>query len=813
MPVSAPAANPETDVEVEWQLDAIDLRPVERWLAARTTVSGLEPVPGLRIVPEPARRLVDVYVDTADWRLGAAGYVLRVRRRSGRAETTLKSLSSATGALRRRLEVTQPLGANGLEGMDRTGPVGWRVRALAGARPLGSVLEVRTRRRPHALELCGERVGELVLDETAIALGHERRRLRLTRVEVEVVPAFVEAMRPLVERLRRDCGLRAATLSKFEAGLLAAGLSIPGLPDLGPTEVATTATLGELAYRVLRKDALTMLAQAAGTRLGEDIEALHQMRVATRRMRAGLEMFAGVLPVRASRLHAELGWLATVLGEVRDLDIQIERFESWGEEMAEDHRETLDELGGLLRAERVAARAALLEALDSRRYERLVSGLTSMLAQGPSSRFGAGRAPALVAMPPLIEQRHAAACKAARRARHSGAAADYHRLRIRCKRLRYALEFAGGLYGGELKGFVRQMTRLQDTLGAMQDAEVASSRLQGVALSQQGALLGRSTVFAMGDVAGRYRSEAQRLLAELPALVSLLGGKQWRRTTALMDQRLKQTAVPTRPLTAGSLAGRQIGVGAQPRAVANLQGAPVAGDLSCGRGLVPWRRTTSFRPRPGPPRSRIQCSRPMARRRRYRHRRGTRSRRCVARLLRAELLRIGAEGYPDRLASIDSAPKVLWLLGSPPPERAVAIVGTRRPTAFGLWWAGLVAEAAVRAGFGVVSGLAPGVDTVAHRAALAAGGRTWAVLGSGVDVPTPPANAGLAREIATSGGGLLAEVPPGTPGSTRRRVARDRIQSGLSCAVVVCQCETSSGTMHTARFAVLQGRVLAVAAR
>ena len=72
---------PATDIEVEWQLDALDLRPVERWLAARTTAGGLEPVPGLRIVPEPAKRLVDVYVDTDDWRIGAAGYVLRVRRR------------------------------------------------------------------------------------------------------------------------------------------------------------------------------------------------------------------------------------------------------------------------------------------------------------------------------------------------------------------------------------------------------------------------------------------------------------------------------------------------------------------------------------------------------------------------------------------------------------------------------------------------------------------------------------------------------------------------------------------------------------
>ena len=266
-------------------------------------------MPGLGIVPGATKRLVDVYVDTDDWRIGRAGYVLRVRRRAGRVETTLKDLASATKGLRRRLEVTQPLPASGLAGLDRTGEVGWRVAALAGVRPLKQVLEVRTRRRPFDLTIHGETVAELALDDTVIAIGRERRRLRLTRVEVEVQPAWVEAMQPFVERLRRECGLQPATLSKFEAGLMAAGLSIPGLPDLGPTGVTPSATLGELAFRVLRKDAAAMLAHEPGTRLGEDIEALHQMRVATRRMRAGLDMFADVLPVRAGRLRAELGWL------------------------------------------------------------------------------------------------------------------------------------------------------------------------------------------------------------------------------------------------------------------------------------------------------------------------------------------------------------------------------------------------------------------------------------------------------------------------------------------------------------------------
>ncbi|MGO8723702.1 MAG: CHAD domain-containing protein [Acidimicrobiales bacterium] len=557
--MSAPG-RASTDIEVEWQLDALDLRPVERWLALRTAPASVESAPELAIVPMPAKRLADLYVDTADWRMGSAGYVLRVRRRAGRVETTLKDLSTATKGLRRRLEVTQPLPPSGLTGLDRSGEVGWRVQALAGARSLNPVLEVRTRRRPFELEVHGERVGELALDDTVIAIGHERRRLRLTRVEVEVLPAWVDAMRPFVEQLRRECGLQPATLSKFEAGLMAAGLSIPGLPDLGPTGVLPGTTLGELAYRVLRKDALAMLAHVSGTRLGEDIEALHQMRVATRRMRAAFEMFSDVLPVRAARIHDELGWLAALLGEVRDLDIQIGRFDQWTEEMPGENRQALDELSDLFVAQRVKARAVLLEALDSKRYERLVSGLTSMLLQGPSARSVAGRALAVSAMPALIGERHRAASKAARRARRTGVASDYHRLRIRCKRLRYLLEFASGPYDGELRGFVRQMTRLQDTLGAMQDAQVASSRLAAIALTEEGALLSRATIFAMGGVAGRYHSEAEHLLTELPAQVELLQGKEWRRARSIMDLRLAQVAVPAHEAvsqeTDGGLHGR-----------------------------------------------------------------------------------------------------------------------------------------------------------------------------------------------------------------------------------------------------------------
>ena len=106
------------DVEVEWQLDALDLRPAERWFGALSTPrvgseftlsDPDEALSAVTAIAKPAERLVDTYFDTADWRMGRSGHVLRVRHRAGRAEVTLKSLAKSTAGLRRRLEVTEPL--------------------------------------------------------------------------------------------------------------------------------------------------------------------------------------------------------------------------------------------------------------------------------------------------------------------------------------------------------------------------------------------------------------------------------------------------------------------------------------------------------------------------------------------------------------------------------------------------------------------------------------------------------------------------------------------------------------------------------
>jgi len=163
--------------------------------------------------------------------------------------------------------------------------------------------------------------------------------------------------------------------------------------------------------------------------------------------------------------------------------------------------------------------------------------------------------------------------------------------------------------------------------------------------------------------------------------------------------------------------------------------------------------------------------------------------------------------YPRRLRDLEHAPPVLYLRGEldPADEWAVAVVGTRRATAYGRQVAEEVARALVQHGITVVSGLARGVDAVAHRAALDAGGRTLAVLGCGVDVIYPPEHRRLAKRILQQGA-LISDYPPGTQPEAINFPPRNRIISGLSMAVVVVEASKESGALITARFAAEQGR-------
>ncbi len=185
--------------------------------------------------------------------------------------------------------------------------------------------------------------------------------------------------------------------------------------------------------------------------------------------------------------------------------------------------------------------------------------------------------------------------------------------------------------------------------------------------------------------------------------------------------------------------------------------------------------------------------------------------------LEAELERLESRGfdvltwedtaYPAHLLEIASPPIVLYGWGTleKSDRHAVAMVGTRRPTAYGQAVARDLATALAVHGVTVISGLARGIDSIAHRAALDAGGRTVAVLGSGLDQIYPPEHRGLAQEIVQQGA-LLTEYALGTRPEAGNFPVRNRIVAGLARAVVVVEAGEASGALITAEFGGDQGR-------
>ncbi len=170
--------------------------------------------------------------------------------------------------------------------------------------------------------------------------------------------------------------------------------------------------------------------------------------------------------------------------------------------------------------------------------------------------------------------------------------------------------------------------------------------------------------------------------------------------------------------------------------------------------------------------------------------------------------------YPENLRQVADPPPVLFVRGelTTADQRAVALVGTRRSTPYGHAVTERLARDLARAGVTVVSGLAKGIDTVAHRTMLKEGGRTIGVLGNGLDQVYPPENTNLARSILeTSAGALVSEFPPGIPPDAVNFPRRNRIISGMSLMTVIVEAGERSGALITADFALEQGRdVLAV---
>lgn len=514
--------------EIEWQFAALDVRPVARWLMAPT-------VPGYEATPGSRKTLRDSYYDTPDWRLHRAGYTCRIRQKGDSFEATLKSMAEAVDGLRQRQEITESLESADADLASLPGPVGQTIRSAAGRLPVALLFTLETDRQTYELRDQEGELGEIALDITSIPVAAEDHPVRFSRVEVEVLS--INRARPFVDAVVSECSLEPATTSKFAAALIATGQQVT-LPfaDLGSTEVNAEMSAAQYACAVLRKHFAALVANEPGTRLGEDPEFLHDMRVASRRIRATMSAFDPYLPIGLRRLRNEMGWLTRSLGDVRDLDVQLERIDEWRKELPHVPPHALDALESTLTERRERARKRMLIALDSRRTERLLQRFAEALKRGPARTSMVGREPILEVAPNLVEKRYRQVRKLGDAIDKSSPAADYHALRIRSKKLRYALEFASPIYGKHASGFSGRVTDLQDVLGDHQDADVAMDALMELARTS-GRRFQPETLVAIGVIVERYRLQAEHLRSRFPSTYKPLKGKEWRGLRKRMESR------------------------------------------------------------------------------------------------------------------------------------------------------------------------------------------------------------------------------------------------------------------------------------
>jgi CHAD domain-containing protein len=556
---------------------------------------------GISAGPWTTRNDEDAYVDTDDLVLAAAGYGARLRRRGSRFTLSLKSRdrarsdegdheprgaslrpgsegdgagagSVASGehspALHRRVELEGPA----TRSLD---PATWpdsaakeRLIGIIGEAPLRIRFIVQQRRAVRNLHDEEGHSAELSLDEVRVrSRGKNVGSFNALEVEavgeagalLDRIAANLESS-GLVEPEPRSKEVIAAELvedAEDEApdaipgpeGRAAASAddsndpSAPeddGLPKPPRSPgVRVDDTLGAAGRKVLRMHLLRMLASEPGTRSGEVAEDLHKMRVATRRMRAAWRVFDGAYRPKLQRRYVrELRETATALGEVRDLDVQIDGLDEYLKSLSPAGAAAMDPLHDEWRRRRDSARERLLELLDSKGYAAFVADYREFVeTPGKGEREPLPNAPILVR--DTAGGRIWQAYERVRAHDTTLAWADVeglHALRIDGKRLRYTLEFFREVLPRQSDELIARVTELQDHLGYLNDANVASHMTRTYLVSQASRLPAGSRE-AIGHYLDSREAEIARLRRLLPPI--------WRRLTAIPYRRRLGISIST----------------------------------------------------------------------------------------------------------------------------------------------------------------------------------------------------------------------------------------------------------------------------
>lgn len=440
------------------------------------------------------KQVHDTYLDTADRRIWQAGYAFRCREQTGGVLMTLKALAGGAGVIRRREELEVALPAAQPLAQWPPCPARDRLQELIGEHAVTPLFDFRQTRNARMLTTAGRTVAELSLDEVRLqAPGREETFFVL---EIELTAAGSEAeLAVIVESLQSAWGLQPDPRSKLERAQAFFGVELPP-PDAPLPEalilpatpgIKADDTMAEAARKTFLFHFRQLLVHEPGTRRGEDIEALHDMRVATRRMRVAVRVFAKYLDSEATRsFKAELKRAGGVLGAARDLDVFWEKAARYQGTFPEGERPDLSPLRAAWEAARRRAQEQMLSYLDGSSYQHFKEAFGAYLQTpwpdvSPSLNGKGEPIPHRVrhVAPALITR-----CLADLRAYDEWFQVPdvplqrYHRLRITSKRLRYTLEYFREVLGPGAQALINEIKQLQDHLGDLQDAVVAGNILR-----------------------------------------------------------------------------------------------------------------------------------------------------------------------------------------------------------------------------------------------------------------------------------------------------------------------------------------------
>ena len=317
-----------------------------------------------------------------------------------------------------------------------------------------------------------------------------------------------------------------------------AGLPASAAPETTslPHRLEAGMRAGEAAFTVMRAQYGALRAEEVVVRDGDDPEARHRMRVAVRRLRAALALFEPALPRRAPVFRERLDRIGTVLGAVRDLDVLKAQLTAWSGEASAAEADIFTSLGSIIEERRIRARLRAVAELSRGRTARSLDMFERFLVRGPVKRSRQARVAVLELAPELLEREYRKLVTTSDEMGSDAEPAMLHAVRIRCKHLRYAVEFFEPLYGKPARRCVKQLAAVQDLLGEHQDAVKASETLRAMALAPRRRPAAR-VVLTIGLLVGRSEERVRALRELFPDRYRKVTGRRWRKLIEEAERR------------------------------------------------------------------------------------------------------------------------------------------------------------------------------------------------------------------------------------------------------------------------------------